>query len=158
MNAATTRSRATLVLALLGLAGPSARGAEPARLLAGFTRVHAMIETRHACHLLDIYLAISPQQRAQGLMYIRELGEFEGMLFPAQQPSVVSMWMKNTYISLDMLFIKADDRVAVIAANTTPLSEQLISSIEPVTAVLELKGGFAARHGVAPGDRFAVQE
>ena len=108
------------------------------------------------CHLLDIYLARTPEERAQGLMYIRELGEFEGMLFPTSEPAVVSMWMKNTYIPLDMLFIRANGTVAGIAASTTPFSESTISSGEPVTGVLELNGGFAARHGVRAGDRFQI--
>ena len=149
-----------IVAGLLACALPaaSARAAEPARLLDGFRRAHAMIETRHKCQLLEIYLALTPEQRAQGLMFIRELSEFEGMLFPGSTPSVLNMWMKNTYIPLDMLFIRADGKLAGIAANTTPFSEDTIQSPEPVTGVLELNGGFAARHGVAKGDRFSVYE
>jgi hypothetical protein len=147
---------AALAMAGFLLAGPGAFGAEPVRLLSEFSRARAMIETRTVCHLLDIYLAVTPAQRGQGLMYIRELDEFEGMLFPTRQPVVVNMWMKNTYIALDMLFIRENGTVAVIAANTTPLSEQTVSSQEPVTAVLELNAGFARRHGVEPGDRFAL--
>lgn len=145
---------AAVVLALLLPA--AARAAEPSRLLEGFSRGQAVIETRTACHLLDVYLALSPEQRAQGLMYIRELGEFEGMLFLAQQPALLSMWMKNTYIPLDMLFIGANGKIAMIAAGTTPLSTETIRSKEPVTGVLELNGGFAARHDVVPGDRFEL--
>ncbi len=147
-----------IALALAGilLGALQARGAEPARLLDGFARAHGMIETPRACHLLDLFLAVSPAQRAQGLMHIRELGEFEGMLFPTREPAVVSMWMKNTYVSLDMLFIRGDGRIARIAADTIPLSEETISSGEAVTAVLELRAGFAARHSVAAGDRFAL--
>jgi hypothetical protein len=141
---------------LLLLAALTAHAAEPEGLLDGFDRARGMIETRTACHLLDIHLALTPEQRGQGLMHVRKLGEHEGMLFPTRQPAVVSMWMKNTYIPLDMLFIRADGRVARIAAATTPLSEDTIGSGEPVTAVLELNGGFAARHGVAAGDRFAL--
>lgn len=143
-------------LALLLLAASPAHAAEPGGYLDDFARGHATLETRHACYLLDVYLALTPQQRSQGLMHIRELGEYEGMLFPTRQAVVVSMWMKNTYIPLDMLFIGADGKVARIAAGTTPLSEDTISSQRPVTAVLELNGGFAARHGVAAGDRFAL--
>lgn len=149
------RRRYAVALACLLLAA-GAQGAEPARLLEGFPRARAMLETPVACHLLDLWLAVSPAQRAQGLMHVRELGEYEGMLFPTEQPAIVSMWMKNTYVSLDMLFIRADGRVAGIAAETTPLSEKSIRSDEPVVAVLELRGGFAARHGVAPGARFQL--
>jgi hypothetical protein len=145
-----------LVVAVLAAGVLPVRAAEPARLLDGFARARAMIETRLACPLLDIYVTETPEQRAQGLMYVRELGEFEGMLFPTSEPAIVSMWMKNTYISLDMLFIRADGHIARIAARTTPLSEETISSGESVTAVLELRGGFAERHGVAAGDRFAL--
>lgn len=145
-----------LLLATMLAPGGRAHSAEPARLLAGFSRTYAMIETRHACHLLDVFLAITPEQRAQGLMYIRELDEFEGMLFPNSEPAVASMWMKNTYLSLDMLFIGTDGRIDLIAERTTPLSEHTITSEEPVLAVLELAAGFAARHGVAPGDRFLL--
>ena len=150
------RNLAALVLACLLLASADGRGAEPARLLEGFARADAMIQTRLACHLLAIYLARTPDERAQGLMYIRELGEFEGMLFPTSEPAVVRMWMKNTYIPLDMVFIRANGTVAGIAADTTPFSEDTISSGEAVTGVLELNGGFAARHGVRAGDRFQI--
>lgn len=115
-----------------------------------------MIETEHRCHFLDVYLARTAEERAQGLMYIRELGEFEGMLFATSAPAAVSMWMKNTYIPLDMLFIRADGTIARIAADTTPFSEDTIRSGEPVTGVLEVNGGFAARHGVRPGNRFRL--
>lgn len=156
MRAGRIAGALALVVAVLAAGVLPARAAEPARLLDGFARARAMIETRLACHLLDIYVTETPEQRAQGLMYVRELGEFEGMLFPTSEPAVVSMWMKNTYISLDMLFIRADGHIARIAARTTPLSEETISSGESVTAVLELRGGFAERHGVAAGDRFAL--
>lgn len=150
------RARRLAAAAFALLAAVAARGAEPGELLAGFERARAMIETRRACHLLDVYLALTPQQRAQGLMHVRAMGEYEGMLFPTAQPAVVSMWMKNTYIPLDMLFIGTDGRIARIAADTTPLSEATIGSGRPVSAVLELNGGFAARHGVTQGDRFAL--
>lgn len=151
------RPLAATVLALaMTLAATLAAPAEPAAFLSGFPRAGAMIETSRTCHLLDLYLAVSAEQRAQGLMHIRELGEFEGMLFSTPQPQRAAMWMKNTYIPLDMLFIAADGRIRAIAAGTTPLSEATIASPEPVTHVLELNGGFAARHGVGLGDRFAL--
>jgi uncharacterized membrane protein (UPF0127 family) len=145
-----------LALAVFLLATPPARAVEPARLLQGFGRSHAMIETGRACLLLEIWLAITPDQRAQGLMYVRELDEFEGMLFPTREPVLAGMWMKNTYIPLDMLFIRENGRIARIAARTKPLSEETISAGEPVTGVLELAGGFSERHGVAVGDRFTL--
>ena len=142
--------------AALLMTGAAARAAEPAGYLENYPRASAMIETHRACHILELYLAVTPQQRAQGLMFIRELGEYEGMLFSTSQPAMASMWMKNTYISLDMLFITADGSIAGIAASTTPLSEATITAPKPVTGVLELSAGFAARHRVRAGDRFAM--
>lgn len=146
----------TLVLATLLTAADTVHSAEPARLLDGFPRARAVIETRETRHALEIFLAITPAQRAQGLMFIRELGEFEGMLFSNREPAVARMWMKNTWLSLDMLFIGADGRIVRIVERTTPLAEQTISSEEPVMGVLELAAGFASRHGVMPGDRFVL--
>jgi hypothetical protein len=143
-------------LAVLVLAAAGVHGAEPDGVLDGFGRAHGMIETRRACHVLDLYLALTPEQRTQGLMHVRRLDEFEGMLFPSREPAVASMWMKNTYIPLDMLFITGDGKISRIAASTTPLSEETVSSGQPVSGVLELNGGFTARHGVAPGDRFTL--
>ncbi len=153
MRRAPTATSVAIAVALALLAASASRAAG---LLEQFPRAHGVIVTQQACHLLDLYLALSPEQRAQGLMHVRELGEFEGMLFPSRQPAIVSMWMKNTYIPLDMLFIAADGRIVGIAAGTTPLSEDHITSPEPVTGVLELGGGFAARHRVQTGDRFAL--
>lgn len=143
------------LLALL-LTATCSWSAEPSHLLEGFSQAQAMIETSTACHLLDIWVAETSEQRAQGLMFVRSLGEYEGMLFPGQKPAVLRMWMKNTYIPLDMLFIGEDSRIIGITAQTTPLSEATISSPGPALGVLELRGGFAARHGVKTGDRFAL--
>jgi hypothetical protein len=155
MTGVTIRRATRIGVALLLLGALPGRAAEPDGLLDRFDRARGMIETRTACHLLDLYLALTPEQRGQGLMHVRKLDEYEGMLFPTRQPAVVSMWMKNTYIPLDLLFIRADGHIARIAGGT-PLSEDTVSSIEPVTAVLELNGGFAASHGVTLGDRFAL--
>jgi len=149
---------AGLLLVLVGLTAVRCLAAEPASLLAGFPRAPGLLVTATSCHVLDLYIALSPEQRGQGLMYVRELGEHEGMLFPGEVPYRVSMWMKNTYIPLDMLFIAEDGRITGIAANTVPLSEATISSATPVSAVLELNGGFAERHAVRPGDRFGLFE
>lgn len=144
-----------LLLAWPWLAGGAA-AADTDRLLAGFERASAMIETSRSCELLDIWIALTPQQRAQGLMFVRDLGEYQGMLFPGRERAVLRMWMKNTYIPLDMLFLDAGGRIAGITAQTTPLSEATISSPGPVDAVLELNGGFATRHRVRAGDRFSI--
>ncbi len=151
------RQLATAALALAAcLCTGSTAATDTGQLLAGFARARATIETSLACHLLDIRIAETAQQRAQGLMFVRDLGEYEGMLFPGREPAILRMWMKNTYIPLDMLFIGADGHVAGIHANATPLSEATISSPGPVLGVLELNGGFAARHDIRPGDRFTI--
>lgn len=92
-------------------------------------------------------------ERARGLMFRRHLPANRGMLFDFARVDHVSMWMQNTYISLDMLFIRSDGVIARIAANTEPLSTTTIPSGEPVLSVLEINGGEAARRGVKAGDR-----
>ncbi|HYC10091.1 MAG TPA: DUF192 domain-containing protein, partial [Steroidobacteraceae bacterium] len=81
-----------------------------------------------------------------------DLPENMGMVFPVQPPRVETMWMKNTYIELDMLFIATDGRVTKIIARASPMSLQILSSDAPVAAVLELRGGQAARLGLRTGD------
>ncbi len=93
------------------------------------------------------------EERARGLMNRAYLPADRGMLFDFKQPQVASMWMKNTLIPLDMLFIRKDGTIANIAENTEPHSLRTISAIEPVLGVLELNGGTSARLGIAPGDR-----
>ena len=101
----------------------------------------------------EVELAATPRARAQGLMYRRELARHAGMLFDFGRDEVVSMWMKNTFIPLDMLFVDRRGVVSRIARNTRPRSLDSISSGAPVRAVLELNGGEADRIGLAPGDR-----
>jgi uncharacterized membrane protein (UPF0127 family) len=134
--------------------GTPTESARPARLLEGFDRSRAIIETsRNICLLLELYLADTASQQSRGLMYVEQLDENEGMLFRHSRPFQINMWMKNTYIPLDMLFIRSDGSIANIATNTTPLSTDRISSSEPVPAVLEMNAGFAQRWRVESGDR-----
>ena len=99
-----------------------------------------------------IWEADTPQREQQGLMFIRELDEHTGMLFlfPGTEP--VIMWMKNTYVSLDLLFLNAQGRIDYIAANATPLSDTRIGPAKPEFAVLELKGGTCEKFGIQVGD------
>ena len=106
--------------------------------------------THHSFH---IELAAKPAERERGLMYRQSLAADTGMLFDFGEDRLVSMWMKNTFIPLDMLFITRDGTVVTIAANTVPQSLDTISSGRPVRAVLEIKGGEAARQGIASGAR-----
>lgn len=150
---ATWRTSAAAWLALV-LAGPGAMGAEPAELLRDFPRGQLVLETRGPrCLLIGIYIAASPQQRSQGLMFIESMDEFEGMYFGFDEPAGIAMWMKNTPLALDMLFIRADRTIASIARNTVPLSTERIESQEAVTGVLELNAGFARRWRVEAGTR-----
>jgi len=110
------------------------------------------IETKGGPIAFDIEIATTTAERAKGLMYRTELAPNAGMLFDFETDQQVYMWMKNTYIPLDMLFIRADDRVASIAANTTPLSTQTIESGAVVRGVLELPAGTAKAKGIAVGD------
>ena len=99
----------------------------------------------HACYAFDIYLALDRKQQMRGLMHVRHMPEFTGMLFVYGDTNIHSMWMKNTFIPLDMVFIRADGTVASIATNTVPQSLKSISSIEPVNFVLELNAGVTER-------------
>ena len=85
-------------------------------------------------------------------MHRESLAPNRGMIFPYDPPQPASFWMKNTLIPLDIIFIRADGSIARIAANTVPLSLELVPAGEPVSAVLEIPGGRAAELGIKPGD------
>jgi len=124
-------------------------GIEP---LSQFTREPLDVRTSAGELRFEVWLADSPPRRSQGLMFIDRLAPRTGMLFLYDQPQTVSMWMKNTLIPLDMLFIAGDGRVTRIARNTTPQSLATISSMGTVTAVLEIAGGESKRLGIEVGD------
>ena len=109
--------------------------------------------TTQGTHVIDVEITESPEEKAQGLMFRTRLSDKSGMLFFYETPQEVTMWMRNTYIALDMVFIRADGVVHRIEARTVPLSEDIITSRGDVTACLELAGGAAARLGLKPGDR-----
>jgi uncharacterized protein len=102
---------------------------------------------------IDIEVARTPDEQAKGLMFRTELADTKGMLFPYSPPRELTMWMRNTYIPLDMVFIRADGVVHRIEVRTEPLSETVISSGAAAAAVLELAGGAAERLGLKAGDR-----
>ena len=106
-------------------------------------------------HVFSVELASNDAERTRGLMFRKELPEGRGMLFDFGVDQDIAMWMKNTLIPLDMLFIRADGRIAHIAENTEPLSTKIIRSGGPVRAVLEVAGGTAKKLGIAVGDRVA---
>lgn len=92
-------------------------------------------------------------EREQGLMFRRNLPPDRGMLFDFQTAAPVMMWMKNTSIALDMVFIGSDGRVISTAVDAEPMSERIIPSGGPALAVLEVNAGTVKRLGVRPGDR-----
>jgi uncharacterized membrane protein (UPF0127 family) len=112
-----------------------------------------VIVARDACYRFDIYLALTRPQQMRGLMFVRELPEFTGMLFVYADEDYHSMWMKNTYIPLDMVFARRDGTVANVVSDTVPLSEKSVGSSEPVSFVLELNAGTALRLSIDADSR-----
>lgn len=112
-----------------------------------------IVETKKGSHAFEVEIARDGEERARGLMYREELADGHGMLFIYPGEGPVSMWMRNTYLSLDILFIRASGEIAVIETNAEPLSTELMSSGTPVHAVLEVPAGTAARLGIEVGDR-----
>lgn len=137
-------------LAILGaFAGPAAAQPQPPLPTADL-----WIETGSGgrYHFI-VELAVTPQQQGRGLMFREEMAPDHGMLFLFEPVRPVSFWMRNTPLSLDMLFVEADGTIANIAARTTPLSDRSYPSAGPVRAVLEINGGLSALLGIEPGHR-----
>jgi len=111
------------------------------------------IATKSGVHIFSVEMATTDKEKETGLMYRRELADGKGMLFDFSPEQQISMWMKNTYISLDMIFIRADGRILRIAENTEPESTAIISSGGLARGVLEVPAGTAQKYGIAPGDR-----
>ena len=121
---------------------------------ASLTKIEPLtIATETDAFMFTVEIAETEEQRSRGLMFRQRLPEDRGMLFDFGKPRPVSMWMKNTYISLDMLFIREDGTIAYIAENTVPKSLDTIGVAEPVLAVLELAGGVSRKHGIRAGDK-----
>jgi uncharacterized protein len=110
-----------------------------------------ILDGKKVRHTFDVWLADTPARQAQGLMFVRSLPPARGMLFVHPSPRPISMWMRNTYIPLDMVFIDDRGRIQQIIANTTPHSLDLVRSTQPALAVLEIAGGEAQRLGLKPG-------
>jgi uncharacterized membrane protein (UPF0127 family) len=125
--------------------------------VAAYAADEAMLEivTANGVHVFTVEMAKTDEERQKGLMFRKELPEGRGMLFDFKPDQPVSMWMRNTYIPLDMLFINGDGTIRRIAENTVPLSEKTISSGGPVRGVLEVIGGTAKKLGIKAGDKVA---
>ena len=126
---------------------PAARGAEQQTL---------EIASKTGVHVFAVELAVTDEERARGLMFRRSVPDAYGMLFDFKRDQEVTMWMRNTYVSLDMIFIQSDGRIRRIAENTETESDKIISSAGPVRAVLEVVAGTARKLGIEPGDRVAT--
>ena len=113
------------------------------------------IVSKTGVHVFSVEIADTEATREKGLMFRKKLPEGQGMLFDFKREQDVAFWMKNTYIPLDMIFIRGNGRILRIARDTEPLSTALIPSGGPVRAVLEVIGGTAEKLGIAPGDRVA---
>lgn len=152
------RSASKLLLAacLAALAAatqlPPARAQDTAPAAQAATEPLAIV-AKNGRHAFQVEVMRTDAQRAKGLMYRRSMPADHGMLFDFERPAPATMWMKNTYLSLDMVFIRSDGSIARIAADTEPLSTKVISSGEPILAVLELNAGTAAKLGIRAGDR-----
>jgi uncharacterized membrane protein (UPF0127 family) len=141
--------RSVLMLALVLLLVPAL----------GATRAPAMekgtieIATKSGVRVFNVDVAVSDKEREKGLMFRTKVPEGYGMLFDFKRDQMVTMWMKNTLVSLDMIFIRHDGTIARIAENTEIKSEHIIPSGEPVRAVLEVAAGTAKKYGIAAGDK-----
>ncbi|KAF2992158.1 DUF192 domain-containing protein [Methylocystis sp. MJC1] len=111
------------------------------------------IVTSTGTHEFRVEVADKPSERAKGLMYRKSMPEDQGMLFDFHVEGPVMMWMKNTYLPLDMIFVSRQGVVTKVAANTVPMSEEVISSGGPAYAVIELNAGAADKIGIKAGDQ-----
>ena len=134
-----------VLLASLFVAG-LARAADPHTL---------EIASKTGVHVFSVEIADTEAAREKGLMFRKKLPEGQGMLFDFHREQDVTFWMQNTYIPLDMIFIRANGQILSIVENADPLSTKLIPSGGPVLGVLEVIGGTASKLGIAPGDRVA---
>jgi uncharacterized protein len=145
-----TPSRITVLcaLALAALVSPARAATGPAPATDDLS-----IQTASGAHHFTVEVMRTRDQLERGLMFRRQLARDKGMLFDFGSSQPVSMWMKNTYLPLDMVFIAADGRVVSVKQNAEPLSETIIPSGGDVLGVLEINAGTAAEIGVKPGDR-----
>lgn len=137
-----SRSLAAVVALFVAAGAPAFAQAE---------RSEVVVTSDEASHTFSVELADDAQERARGLMYRRSMPREEGMLFDFDEETGVSFWMANTYIPLDLIFIRADGTIKSIAERATPLSRRSIAETG-VRYVLEINGGLTDELGIAPGD------
>jgi uncharacterized membrane protein (UPF0127 family) len=124
----------------------------------GWPRTAVEIRVHAGRQWFNVTVADTPARQQQGLMFVRTLAADESMWFPQRPARVMRMWMKNTLIPLDLLFVDARGRIACIAARATPESLVVISCAKPVSGVLEIGGGEAQRRGIRIGDDVAIAQ
>jgi hypothetical protein len=144
----TRRHFLLLSATLVVLAGADARAQ-----LETFPKAELTIVTAKGPQKFTVEVATTPGQMEQGLMFRKSLAADSGMIFDYRAPSTAAMWMKNTLIPLDMLFVDQQGRIINIHERAVPGSLDPIAATGPARAVIELNGGTAARLGIKPGDR-----
>jgi uncharacterized protein len=153
MKSTLNHPAAWMMSLALALVSHGARAQESAEPLSAFPQSLLAIRTSSGGIInFKIWTADTPKREQQGLMFIREMDPHAGMLFLFPENRTVTMWMKNTYISLDMLFMNAQGRIDYIAARASPLSLDIIGPPTAEFAVLELNAGSAERFGIKVGD------
>ncbi|MGB0575376.1 MAG: DUF192 domain-containing protein [Alphaproteobacteria bacterium] len=146
--------RLVMLILVIGVGSLSDFSAQAQSTVAGdFAKSTLTIQTTAKEHKFSIEIAKTDRQQRQGLMFRRHLAADAGMLFIYSAPQILTMWMKNTYLPLDMLFIAANGEIVEIVERTVPGSLQTISSGQAAIAVLELNGGTTSRLGIKKGDR-----
>jgi len=130
------------------LSGEQAATTHP---VSGLDVIPLTVTTTDGPHRFMVEVARTDAEQQQGLMFRREMGADEGMIFPRNPPRMASFWMKNTVLSLDIIFIGPDGRVINVAAGAVPYSLDPVPSDAPAAAVLELNAGRAAELGIGPG-------
>lgn len=141
------------VLALLAAPAAEALGRHSRSPLSRLPKSVLVAETSSGSHRFQVWIAADPASRERGLMFVRRIPADHGMLFVLEQTQSTSFWMKDTYLALDLIFIRADGTVAHIVADAVPHSLTPIDSRAPVKAVLELNAGAARKIGLKRGDR-----
>lgn len=151
---------AVALAACNGIASGSAKGDDGSCIAgrivsqspAGLEQTSLCITNKDKVHSFTVEIARTSPQQARGLMFRTELADDKGMIFPFDDTRMASFWMKNTFIPLDIIFVRENGVIQNIAANTTPYSTDPVESTAPVAAVLELRGGLAAELGIKAGD------
>ena len=132
---------------------PQAAPGQAATAESGLQLIPLEIRSGGKVHKFTVEVARTQDEQAQGLMFRESLAPDRGMLFPYSPPEVAGFWMKNTLIPLDMIFVRDDGSIAMIADNTIPGSLESVSAGEPVAAVLEIAGGRSAELGITDADK-----